>query len=84
MTIGTEERFIWSSKKVYFQGFFFCFFFMTCKCISDLHNTINLNMFHNRSGVYSFVRKFHKIYGDESSMGPKEIEVVSFRVILKQ
>ena len=40
-------------------------------------------MFHNHSEVYSFVRKFNKIYGDESPMGPKEIEVVSFRVILK-
>ena len=47
-------------------------------------NTVNLNMFQNHSGVYRFVRKFNKIYGDESPMAPKEIEVISFRVILKQ
>ena len=41
-------------------------------------------MFHNHSGVSRFVGKFNKIYGDESPMGPKKIEVVSFRAILKQ
>ena len=46
-------------------------------------NTVSLNMFHNHSGVYSFVRKFHKIYEDESPMGSKEIEVVSFSVTLR-
>ena len=47
-------------------------------------NTINLDMLQNHSGVYRFVRKFNNIYGDESPMAPKEIEVISFRVILKQ
>ena len=47
-------------------------------------STINLNMFQNHSGVYRFVRKFNKIDRDESPMAPKEIEVISFRVILKQ
>ena len=47
-------------------------------------NTVNLNMFQNHGRVYRFVRKINKIYGDESLMAPKEIEVISFRVILKQ
>ena len=47
-------------------------------------NTVNLNIFQNDSGVYRFVRKFNKIYEDESPIAPKEIEVISFRVILKQ
>ena len=47
-------------------------------------NTVNLNMFQNHSGVYRFVRKFNKIYGDERPIAPKEIEAISFRVILKQ
>ena len=33
--------------------------------------------------IYMFVRKFNKTYGDESPIDPKEIEVLSFRVILK-
>ena len=41
-------------------------------------------MFQNHSGVYRFVRKFNNIHGDESPVSPKEIEVISFRVILKQ
>ena len=47
-------------------------------------NTVNLNAFQNHSGVYKFVRKFNKTYGDEGPKAPKEIEVISFRVILKQ
>ena len=47
-------------------------------------NTVNLNIFQNHSGVYRFVKRFDKIYGDESPMAPNEIEVISFRVILKQ
>ena len=41
-------------------------------------------MFQNHRRVYMFMRKFNKVYGDESTMGPKEIEVISFRVTLKQ
>ena len=47
-------------------------------------NTVKLNMFQNHSGVYRFVKKFNKIYGDESPVAPKEIEVISFRLILEQ
>ena len=71
--IGTEERFIWSSKKVYFHFFVFVF---TCKCIFDLYEHRKFEYLSQPSGVYSFVRKFKKINGDESPMGPKEIEVV--------
>ena len=41
-------------------------------------------MFQNHSGVDRFVRKFNNIYGGESPMAPDEIEVISFRVMLKQ
>ena len=47
-------------------------------------NTVNLNMFQNHSGVYRFVRKLNNINGGETPMAPEEIEVISFRVILKQ
>ena len=34
------------------------------QAFSTYMNTLNLKMFHNHSGIYRFVRKFHKIYGE--------------------
>ena len=70
---GTKKRFTRSSKKSTFK------FFLTCKCIFDLYEHCKFEYVPEPLwGVYRFLRKFNKIYGDEGPMAPKEIEVISF------